>query len=181
MSEDTTATESATGTVTESKTRSTGKRKAISADRVAASLTAVVAKRSGRKGKTRHDAEDVPIDGDIHEMLAIDPESMDPEFEYSWLSDGDLARFGGRGYLLEKWGPGCAQPKCYFGEKKRGETIRFRELTLAKLPKARAAAIRDKSSARQAHNARMRAIVGQAKQTGGAFSVTQQTVAFPGS
>jgi len=165
----------------ETTTRSRGRGKALQPERVTANLASVAAKRGRRKAKARHDAEDMPVDGDINEMLALDPASLDPDFEYTWISDGDRARFGSRGYVEEKWGPGCAQPKCYFGAKNRGETIRFRELTLVKLPKERAEAIRQKSGARRDHLARMQAIIGRAKASGGSFTVTQQTVAFPGS
>ncbi len=99
-------------------------------------------KKRGRKPKVRHDiADDVPIDGDYQ---PLDLENEDPAFEYAWMTDKDLGSVGRkRGYVIEKWGPGCARPRAYFGAETAGSDVKQNELTLAKIPKARIQKFRD--------------------------------------
>ncbi len=123
--------ETGTGDAGVSAGESTAKsRRYFRAENAQAKLENVAVKRGRRKAKPRYDAEDVPVDGDTNALLALT--NRDPAYEYFWVSDDDAARFRGRPWVKELWGPGCCRPDIYFGEPKSGETIRFQELTLMK-------------------------------------------------
>lgn len=78
------------------------------------------------------DAPQAPIDGDYDPLRLT---NTDPEFDYFWASEPDRGRFAWRGWVEEKWSVSCARPRFYFGTQKNGEAVKFRELTLLKLPK----------------------------------------------
>jgi len=144
---------------------------------VEANLHAAALKRGTRKkAKARYDADESPIDGDINELLAV--EGGEPGWVHFWASERDKARFRGRPWVEEKWGPGCFRPKFYFGEQKRGETIRLNELTLMKMREEHAEQLRTRDRARRDHNSRMQVLISGAK---GNFTMQQQLVGTPRS
>jgi hypothetical protein len=128
--------------------------------------------RRQRRAKVRHDAEHAPIDGD-YDPLRLTNE--DPEFDYFWASESDRARFGWRGWIEEKWGPSCARPRFYFGAKQTGAAVKFRELTLLKLPKALNAQQKAVDPNRRRHAQLMREVL-RPSMPGHRMTFSQQTL-----
>lgn len=112
----------------------------------------------------RHDVSDIVIDGDIGQFLALTGTEKDPEFEHHWMSNADLARFGGfRRVEVRHWGDGCpVEPKYFYGEKKKDERISVNgELFLCRVSKRRMAAIR--AAERKDHDYQMSILKGERK------------------
>lgn len=112
--------------------------------------------RRKRHAKVRHDAEPAPMDGDYSPLVLC---NEDREFRYFWASESDRARFQWRGWVEEKWSPSCARPKFYYGAKKPGEAIKYRELTLLKLPRSVAEAQDAQDPSRRRHALLMREVL----------------------
>jgi len=139
-------------------------------------LGEAVAKRRGRKPKARHDADDTPIDG-WSSPLTAPLVNEDPKYAYYWASQHDLEAYGMRGWVPEQWGPKCAHPPFYFGEKKNGAPVRWKQLTLMKMPKARAEEFKRRDWRAVQHRKLMSYVLKQqAEATGGHMTVTSQTV-----
>lgn len=112
--------------------------------------------RGRRKARIRHDAPPAPIDGD-YDPLRLTNE--DPDYTYFWSSEKDLGRLQYRGWVNEQWSPACARPAFWFGAAKAGEPIRYRDLTLMRLPRTHAAALEQNDPARRRHAALMREVL----------------------
>jgi hypothetical protein len=108
--------------------------------------------RARRKARIRHDAPPAPIDGDYDPLRLA---RQDPNYRYFWASERDLGRLQYRGWVNETWSPTCARPAFWYGEAKVGEPIRYRDLTLMKLPEVHAAAYERNDPARRRHAALM--------------------------
>ncbi len=124
-----------------------------------------------RRGAVRWDAPAAPIDGDYEPLKLV---NTDPEFEYFWANATDLGRLQYRGWKAEEWSPACARPAFYFGDEKRGEPVRYKDLTLMKLPKVLAERFRESDPARRRHKALMAELL--KARPNATFTVTEQTL-----
>jgi len=127
--------------------------------------------RVQRQARMRHDADLAPTDGD-YDPLRLEHE--DPDMKYFWASMRDLGRLAHRGWIEEKWSPTCARPK-FFGARQRGETVRYLELALMKMPKKLAAQLEDRDPKRRQHAQLMREIL-HPSAPGHTATFTQQTL-----
>lgn len=126
---------------------------------------ASAAPKGARRGrpKKRHDIPaGVPIDGD-YKLLALKNEN--PAFVYKWFSVEDRGTAPYRSFIPELWGPGCCQPAMFFGDKKDGSEVRFRELVLHKAPRKTVAAA--DLAERRGHNEMMQGLLKRAVDSGG--------------